>query len=322
MPSGPTTGPSHEKPEASCSRMITVCRHHSRRAFLARQILGDVVDGLLQPFHRSAAAGPSHVGNLREDIGAIGRQVGDDAFELPLDAPHRQAEQREHERDHDQHRGAAANPPLQPRDRRRQDEGQQNGEGKRNQDGLCPVEDADHEHAAREGHPRLQRLRGIVVHVITGRPIVGCGSARLGTSMNVLGTRKYAARAASLLFRRRSNNSPGLEPRIESRVGELRAELRVGVGGELVQLQVVVLLAQPPQRRFARRMPGRVLHEQAARQQRGRNRGAGHRIELAQVGVVFELDLGAHRRHEPRRLRIRRADHGETLARFVRDCGC
>src|SRR4030095_5993819 len=73
----------------------------------------------------------------------------------------------------------------------------------------------------------------------------------------------------------------------------------------------------PPQRPFGGWMRRRVQDEEPACDQRRRNGHAGYRVELLQVGVVFELDLGAHRRHEPRRLRIRGADHRQPLSRFV-----
>ena len=78
---------------------------------------------------------------------------------LPHDAPAREAEEREDQDDHGQHRGDLPDPPLEPDDRRRQDESEENGEENGHQDVLCPIKDGDDQDDAREGDPGGQAGR-------------------------------------------------------------------------------------------------------------------------------------------------------------------
>src|SRR5262245_1492649 len=60
-----------------------------------------------------------------------------------------------------------------------------------------------------------------------------------------------------------ASSKPGIEPR----VGKLQTKLREGVGRRLIELQVVVGLADPPQRRLTGRVLGRLLDQKAPREQ-------------------------------------------------------
>jgi hypothetical protein len=71
-------------------------------------------------------------------------------------------ESREHQRDDQQHGRHPTDPPLNPVDRRRQDEREQDGERERHEDGLCPLQNGDHEHAAGERHPEPHGFQRVV----------------------------------------------------------------------------------------------------------------------------------------------------------------
>ena len=64
-------------------------------------------------------------------------------------------------RDRQQHGRDAADPTLEPADRRREHERQQDRQRDRHQDGLRPVQDDDHEHAPGERDPRRQAVRRV-----------------------------------------------------------------------------------------------------------------------------------------------------------------
>ena len=79
VPSGPMIGPSHAnpgKPAAGAAATSTRCGvRPSRRIDLAEVGL-DLLDRLLQLLDRAALAGAAHVGDLRQDVDAVARQVG------------------------------------------------------------------------------------------------------------------------------------------------------------------------------------------------------------------------------------------------------
>ena len=56
----------------------------------------------------------------------------------------------------------AAEPPLKPADRRREDEREQHGECDRHEHGLRPIEDDDDQHTTGEYHPRFQGVRRVI----------------------------------------------------------------------------------------------------------------------------------------------------------------
>jgi hypothetical protein len=65
----------------------------------------------------------------------------------------------EHQRDHRENRRDAADPTLQPGDRRSQHEREKDGERERHEHGLRPIQDDDDEHTPGERHPRFHGLR-------------------------------------------------------------------------------------------------------------------------------------------------------------------
>ena len=145
-------------------------RRRSFRAPPSSQVSLDAFQRFLQLLDRASPARTAHVGDLRSDVGAIAGQVLGQIVHLPGQAPAGEAERREHQRDHHQHGRDATDPPLKPGDRRRQDEREQDGERERHEDGLCPVQNGDDEHAAGERHPGLHGPGG-GVH----GPIRRCG---------------------------------------------------------------------------------------------------------------------------------------------------
>ncbi len=162
--SGPTTGPSHAKRRKSRRR---VGRHdngpqHGSFRRLRSQVSLDALQRFLQLLDRASPARKAHVGNLRSDVGTIAGQVLDEMVYLPRQAPTREAESREHQGDREQHRRNATDPPLEPGDGWRQDERQKDRERERHEDGLCPVQNGDDEHAAGERHPGLHGFQGVV----------------------------------------------------------------------------------------------------------------------------------------------------------------
>ena len=163
--SGPTTGPSHAKPK---NPRHLVGGHHegprdgSVRCLRGLQVSLDALHRFLQLLDRTAPGRQAHVGNLCSNIGPIAGQVLDQRVHLPGQTPGGKTEGREDQRDDQQHGGDPANPPLQPRDGRRQDECEQDGERERHEDGLCPVQNGDHEHATGERHPGLYGFQAVV----------------------------------------------------------------------------------------------------------------------------------------------------------------
>ena len=121
----------------------------------------DVVDRLLQLLDRPAFPCAAHVGDLRQDVDAITGQVVGQAVHLPGQTPAGETEDREHQRHGGEDGRDAADPALEPADRRRQDEREQNGERDRHQDGLRQVQDHDDQHVPGERDPRFQGLRRV-----------------------------------------------------------------------------------------------------------------------------------------------------------------
>ena len=106
----------------------------------------DVFDRLLQLLDRPSLTRTAHVRDLCQDVEAVAWQVLSQVIHLPHETPAGEAGDREHERDHREHGGDAADPPLKPGDGRSQEEGQQDREGDRHEHGLRPVQDQDNEH--------------------------------------------------------------------------------------------------------------------------------------------------------------------------------
>jgi hypothetical protein len=129
---------------------------------LRSEVRLDALQRFLQLLDRASPARKAHVGDLGSDVGAIAGQVFGEMVYLPRQAPTREAERREHQGGREQHRWNATDPPLQPGDGRRQDECQKDRKGERHEDGLCPIQNSDDEHAACERHPGLHGLQGVV----------------------------------------------------------------------------------------------------------------------------------------------------------------
>src|SRR5687768_17420775 len=81
---------------------------------------------------------------------------------LSRKTPAGKAENHEDERDGCEHSRDAAEPALEPADRRCEDECEQHGEGDRHEHGLRPIEDHDDEYTTGEYHPRLQDVRRVI----------------------------------------------------------------------------------------------------------------------------------------------------------------
>ena len=81
---------------------------------------------------------------------------------LSRETPAGEAENDEHQRDRREDSRDAAQPTLEPADRRRQDEREQDGECDRHEHGLRPIEDDNDKHTTGEYHPRFQGLRRVI----------------------------------------------------------------------------------------------------------------------------------------------------------------
>jgi len=91
---------------------------------------------------------------------------------LPRQTPTGEAENDEHQRDCREHSRDAAELPLEPVDRRRQDEGEQHGECDWHEHGLRPIEDDNDQHATREYHPPFQGVRCVIHEAPRGNCIL------------------------------------------------------------------------------------------------------------------------------------------------------
>ena len=81
---------------------------------------------------------------------------------LPRQTPAGETEDREHQRDHRENSGDAADPSFKPGNRRSQHEREQDGECDRHEYGLRPVQDDNDEHTPGERHPPPQCLRRVI----------------------------------------------------------------------------------------------------------------------------------------------------------------
>ena len=116
--SGPTTGPSHAKPEKPVDRVgghHDGPRHGSFRCFRSSEVGLDALQRLLQLLDRAAPARNPHVGDLRSDVGAIAGQVLGQMVHLPRQTPAGETERREHQRDHDAARQGPDRPTVEAR---------------------------------------------------------------------------------------------------------------------------------------------------------------------------------------------------------------
>ena len=122
---------------------------------------------------------------------------------LPRQAPGTETEHREDQRDRRENGDDAANPTLKPRDWRSQHEREQDGDCKRHEHGLCPVEDDNHEHtpanvthgfkvlsvssirphrSSRVQRPSLDRRAG--VHVVCRRGLLSIEGFAVGGGLD------------------------------------------------------------------------------------------------------------------------------------------
>jgi hypothetical protein len=163
VPSGPTMGPSHAKPEKPVLRGDDDGPGGCAARRLRFPEVGlDVFDRVLELFDRSPRARAADVGDLRQDVRAVARKILGERVHLPRQPPAGETEDGEHQRHHREHGRDAADPSFQPGDRRRQDEGEQDGERDRHQHGLRPIQDDHDEHTPGERDPSPQCLgRGI-----------------------------------------------------------------------------------------------------------------------------------------------------------------
>ena len=136
-------------------------RHRAPGSVVDANVLLDLIERGLQPLDGAAAARPAHVPDLLPDVGPVGNKVGAQIARLSQNRPGRETQTGEHERHHDEHRCQASDSSLKPDHRRSQDEGDENREADRNQDGLCPMEYRHHERAAGEGRPGAKRAEPI-----------------------------------------------------------------------------------------------------------------------------------------------------------------
>ena len=118
----------------------------------------DTFDRLLKPLDRSSLSRSADVRDLREDVDAIGREVVGQMIHLSRETPTGEAENDEYQRHRREDSRDAAQPTLKPRDRRRQDEREQDGECDRHEHGLRPVEDDNDKYTTGECDPPFQGL--------------------------------------------------------------------------------------------------------------------------------------------------------------------
>jgi hypothetical protein len=128
-------------------------RSGSRRRRRRAEVPLEIFDGVLKLFDRTSLPGAANVGDLGPYVCAIARYVRGQVLQLSREPPGRQAQQREHERDREQHCRDTPDPALEPRHRRSKHEGEQNRQGEWHEYGLCPVEDRHDQNAAGEYGP-------------------------------------------------------------------------------------------------------------------------------------------------------------------------
>ena len=102
------------------------------------------------------------VARLDQRRGDVGRAIRPELI-APREPLTRDPQERKDKRHSDEHGGYSPDPPLEPGNRRRQDEREENGQRERNQYRLRPVQNGYHQHAAGECDPGFDGF-GCVLH--------------------------------------------------------------------------------------------------------------------------------------------------------------
>ena len=131
-------------------------RRHTRRARLL-DLADDVLHSFLNLFHGAALAGPAKVRDSLVDVQAVPRQLVGERHQLASERPAYPAQDREREESsHEDRRHPTEPSPLERAHDGTQEEREQDGQRKRDQHGLQPVQARNDQ---RDDPPRLVHVR-------------------------------------------------------------------------------------------------------------------------------------------------------------------